>query len=39
MGVPMYFPLEAKCDPCSGMKISRNGQDQLLHHRIDWCSD
>ena len=34
-GVPMYFPLEAKCDPCSGMKITKNEQDRLLHHRIN----
>ena len=33
--MPVYFPLEAKCDLCSGMKIAKNGQDQLLHHRID----
>ena len=39
VGVPMYFPLEAKNDPCSRMKITKNGQDQLLHHRIDQCSD
>ena len=39
MGMPMYFPLEAKRDPCSGMKIAKNGQDQLLRHRIDLCSD
>ena len=38
VGMPMYFPLEAKRDPCSGMKITKNGQDQLLRHRIDQCS-
>ena len=39
VGMPMYFPLEAKHDLCSGMKITRNGQEWLLRHRIDWCSD
>ena len=39
VGVPMYFPLEANHDLCSTMKITKNGQDQLLHHRINRCSD
>ena len=33
------FPLEAKRDPCSRMKITKTGQDQLLCHRIDQCFD
>ena len=39
VGMPMYFPLKAKHDPCSGTTITKNGQDRLLHHWIDQCSN
>ena len=38
-GMPMYFPRKAKCDLCSGMKITKTGQDRLLRHWVDRCSD
>ena len=40
VGVLMYiFPLEAKHDPCPGVKITGNEQDRWLCQGIDWHSD
>ena len=36
-GYAHVFPLEVKRDLCSRMKITKAGQDWLLHHQIDQC--